>query len=75
MADFTIPITIPDEKLSTFIDALRRNYGANDDGSDKTPAELKVNVKTSVTRMLRKIYILHLQAERDILGTDDLGAT
>ena len=64
MAEFNVPLTIPDGKLSTFIDALRWSWGPIQDGEDengpvmrdKTPAELKAEAAERQREAYLDIY-------------------
>lgn len=71
MADFSIKITIPDDKVSELVAALRSHYGqkvekiSDADGvrvtrSEYTPAELKQCFAKQVRQMLRSIHEEHM---------------
>ena len=59
MADFSVSITVPDEKTSELVDALRWAWGAKDDGEPKTPAELKAEFKTRSEAALKDVFKRH----------------
>ena len=59
MADFSLSITIPDDKVAEMIDALNWNYGQlEEDGElrDRTAAELKALVNAGTVQALKDIY-------------------
>lgn len=72
MADFTVTITVPDDKVTDLQNALRAHFGKNPDRSDKTPAELKASFDAEVKRVLRRIYSDYIIAQR---SNPDLGET
>jgi len=70
MADFSIPVTIPDGKVNDFVSALRLYYGRKGDGTEFTVAELKARVKDETERRFKSIYKEWKAAQSN---TDDLG--
>ena len=52
MADFSLPVTVPDAKVDEFIEALRWHY-QND---ALTPAQLRDAVAVTVRNQLKGIY-------------------
>jgi hypothetical protein len=72
MADFSVTITVPDDKVADLQNALRARFGTNQDGSAKTPAELKALFDAEVKRVLRRIYSDYIIAQR---SDPDLGET
>jgi len=71
MADFSISITVPDDKISDLLDAIRREDG---DGS-LTAAECKAVLKAHGEQWLRKVYRKHKQAIQDAAGQNDIDIT
>lgn len=59
MADFTIPLTVPDAKVSELVAALNWKWRGPTGGPDMTPAELRAETKRRVELMLRNIYREH----------------
>jgi hypothetical protein len=53
MADFSIPITIPDEHVAEILEALEYELG---DGDPMTPAEIRAKFKKRVENQIRAIY-------------------
>ena len=71
MAEFNINITIPDEKVDDFLDALRTVYRPAIDAVDQSPlstSELKERVKADLMSKLRRIYREHVRAAPPVLG-------
>ena len=52
MADFTLPVTVPDDKVDTFMDALRWHYKM----SNATPAELKTLATNELRANLKDVF-------------------
>ena len=65
MADFSVSITVPNEKRSELVEALRWHWGPNEDDSEKSVSELRAALKTSVESSLRDIFIRHKRYLRD----------
>jgi len=72
MADFTIPITVPDGKVADLVTALQDYYGTKEDGTDYTNAELKDLFAADVRRRLQVHYQDWLKKQN---ADPDLGAT
>ena len=52
MADFSVPITVPDDKLQDFLESQRWHY----DNAAATPQELRDAVAADVRQLLVKRY-------------------
>ena len=52
MADFSLPVTIPDTHVDDFMDALRWHY----DMSNATPAELKTLAADELRSELKAVF-------------------
>jgi hypothetical protein len=72
MADFSIPITVPDGKVADLVSALKDYYGTKEDGSDYSTAELKDLFAADVRRRLGVHYKDWLKKQA---ADPDLGAT
>lgn len=78
MADFTIPLTVPDDKVNDLIDAL--NWSFND-GEDPviplTAAQLRDKLKARVQGDLERRFKEHRHYLRyiQIVDSDELGVT
>lgn len=59
MADFSVPITVPDAKVSELVAALNWKWRGPTGGADMTPAELRAETKRRVEAMFRQIYREH----------------
>ena len=61
MADFSIPLTVPDAKVSELIDALNWQWGETDSGdgttTPKTCAEIKVELKARTEQVLKDVFL------------------
>ena len=61
MADFSIPLTVPDAKVSELIDALNWQWGETDNGdgttTPKTCAEIKVELKARTEQVLKDVFL------------------
>lgn len=60
MADFSIPITVPDDKVADLIDALNGAWNAPG-APDMTPAQLRAELKRRIEDQLRRIYTVHMR--------------
>lgn len=58
MADFTVPLTVPDAKVSELVAALNWKWSPDGQGN-MTPAELRAETKRRIELMLRNIYREH----------------
>lgn len=56
MADFSITITVPNEKVDDLVNAMRMHYGPTNDGQLKTPAQIKAEFEADVKDSLREMY-------------------
>ena len=73
MAEFNIDLTVPDERLNEFIEALRLHYGpVGDPPRDRTAAELKAGVKADLIGMLKVWFVEYRKLQRE---NDDPGLT
>jgi len=72
MADFTIPVVVPDAKVADLVLALKDYFGTKEDGSDYTQAELKALFAAEVRRRLQVLYSEYLKKQS---ADPDLGAT
>lgn len=63
MADFSVPITVPDNKATELLDALRWKWYAvgmtPEDYAQITPAELRARLKEKIEAELKAAYIEH----------------
>jgi len=74
MADFTIPLTVPDNKVAELVAALRWHWPAPE-GTEFTNAQLRAKLKASVESSIRDIFTRHkeyLRAQTEIDNTLDL---
>ena len=69
MADISIPITIPDDRMDDAVAALRYHYGKRGDGTDYTPTELRALLKSDVETDIKDMY---KRWRRETAQTDDL---
>lgn len=58
MAQFDVPITVPDAKVQELLAALNWKWTADGQGG-MTPAEVRANLKMRVELMLKNIYREH----------------
>jgi hypothetical protein len=56
MADFTIPITVPDQNVDELLEVLKIEYGMF---VDATPAEVRDRLSLEVIELLKKRVIRH----------------
>jgi hypothetical protein len=56
MADLTITLTIPDDKVADFYESLRFKYGRKGDGTAYSNAELRQLKKDEVRATVKKDY-------------------
>ena len=56
MAQITININVPDDKMEEVIAALRHHHGKKPDGSDYTPLELRGRFQEDCVRLLKRLY-------------------
>lgn len=68
MADFSISITVPNDKVALLVAALRAQWGPfmvgpDDDIAQITPAQLRVEFKRRAENMLRREYIKYTKSE------------
>lgn len=80
MADFSISLTVPDNKVTELVAALRWHWGQVDDGAgglrDRTQGELKGKLKESVEGSVKNIFTRHKKHLRDQGAlNDDLALT
>lgn len=73
MADFTVSTTIPDNKVTELVAALRDYFGKNtsvEPPVDYTIAELKTLFANETKRQFRVIYVDYMksQATEPVLG-------
>ena len=71
MADFSVPLTVPDDKVAGLVAALRWHWGQKSEGVEYTNAELRAKLKASVEASLRDIYKRHLEHLRAQTPVDD----
>ena len=76
MADFSVPVNIPDGKVTELVAALQWHWGpASDDGQGNvvqyTPAQLRAKLKESVENSLKDIFTRHKQHLRAQAEIDD----
>ena len=62
MADFTIDLTVPDAKITEFIEAVRWRYDAE---TLVTTADVKARFKQEVVELMKETYTNH----REYLAT------
>ena len=74
MADFSVQITVPNEKVQELVDALNWKWTIDGSGG-MTPAQLRANFKTRVEAMLKGIYREHKEWLVSQAVTDDLDVT
>ena len=56
MAQLTININIPDEKMEEVVAALRYHHGKKPDGEEYTPLELRGRFQEDCVRLLKRHY-------------------
>lgn len=56
MAQLTININIPDDKMEEVVAALRHHHGKKADGSDYTQLELRGRFQEDCVRLLKRLY-------------------
>jgi len=80
MADFSIPITVPDDKVADLIDALNVEWGPPG-GPAMTPAELRAELKRRIEEQLKRVYRNHKRRQarqgydQDLATLPDLDVT
>jgi len=80
LADFSIPITVPDDKVADLIDALNAEWGPPG-GPAMTPAQLRAELKRLTEANLRRIYRNHKRRQakqaydQDLATLPDLDVT
>ena len=76
MADFSISLTVPDNKVTELVAAMRWHYGEKSEGVEYSQAELRGLLKTSVENSLKNIFTRHKVYLRDQGALkDDLSLT
>ena len=77
MADFNISITIPDDKVSPLVDAIKWDDGGRGDTpSTLTPAQARNAMKLFLIAHMKSIYLDHKKwLAEQAAHTDDLGAS
>jgi hypothetical protein len=76
MADYTLTVTIPDNKQTEFIAALRWHFGKKEDGNEYSASELRAKLKESLQNSMSDIfkrYKVYLRDQTIIDG--DLGTS
>jgi hypothetical protein len=76
MADFSVTLTVPNDKVNDLVAALRWHWGEKSPGVEYTQNELRAKLKTSVESSLHDIFRRHkehLRAQTPIDAT--LGLT
>jgi len=75
MADFSITLTVPDDKISEFVDALNWAWGENDNGdgttTPKTGAELRAEFKQRSENALKDVFRRYKEHLRQQQAVDD----
>ena len=64
MADFSLPVTVPDDKVDEFIDGLRWHY----DNDAATPQQLRDLVAADVRQILKQRYKAWIKYKTTILA-------
>ena len=73
MADFSIQLTVPDERLDEFLAALAHHFNdGQDPPQEYTPAQLRAGVKDEIKQTLIKWFREYRQFQRE---NDDPGIT
>lgn len=67
MADFSIPINVPDDKVSDVLDALRDRYEA----PAATAGQIKTLFTADVQHLLKSFYTEYLVKQRDLANPVD----
>ena len=65
MADFSVALTVPDDKVTELAAALRWHWGQKSPGVEYTQAELRAKLKSSVEDSIRGIFLRHKEHLRN----------
>lgn len=78
MADFSVPLTVPDNKVTELLDAINWSVNRTDENGDPDPmtgTEARAWLKSSVEQSLRDIFKRHkehLRAQQAIVDSIDI---
>lgn len=65
MANFSISLTVPDDKVTELVEALCWHWGQKSPGVEYTTAELRAKLKASVEDSLKGIFLRHKEHLRN----------
>jgi len=74
MANFSVSLTVPNDKVGELVDALNWAWGEKDNGdgttTPKTAAELKAELKARSKKSLKDVYLRYKEHLRNIQSVE-----